>query len=375
MRFTKSLLVAFAGLGLFACSNDDDVTKTMPEGNGAVTVKIMAPQARGLETPTPGNGNITVGGGDLTVKLTHNGGEMTAIVPAEQVKGGEALVKFWNVTNPTKLTVSRNGGKAGDKTTTEITDLQQEAELIPVYGETTTFTPTAENDKPNADDAIVDEGDNDGDDKKVFQMYTANVDMTIPVGRLEISGIKHVKHPAEKEDKCKFTTLTIDGIYLDNVKKTANGTVTDYYFDAEAEQKGATGTAEAILKDAISAQNNNFMTPDAVWPAVADNQCYAYNFFPGANKTENPILKIYFKTATGADTPVSQPRYAVIENYKNESGDPITLEAGKIYRITDATLYDKNITGSEGGETLYGVTVTVTEATWTPVDITVDWKE
>lgn len=41
MKFSKSLLWAFAGLGLFACSNEEVVDNTqLPDGVGAVTINI-----------------------------------------------------------------------------------------------------------------------------------------------------------------------------------------------------------------------------------------------------------------------------------------------------------------------------------------------
>ena len=101
---------------------------------------------------------------------------------------------------------------------------------------------------------------------------------------------------------------------------------------------------------------------------------FTYNFF--VNGT-NPIFKLYFGTAVAADgaDPVSQPRYAMITNYKKEDGTPVTFEAGKIYRITEAELSDKNILGDEGGNTLWGVEVTVVEAQWDIVNIEADWAE
>ena len=97
---------------------------------------------------------------------------------------------------------------------------------------------------------------------------------------------------------------------------------------------------------------------------------YTYNFF--VNGT-NPIFKLYFSEAEGEG--VIEPRYAMITSYKDEAGDPVTFEAGHIYRIKDATLYDKNILGDEEGNTLWGVEVTVVEATWEIVDIEADWAE
>lgn len=43
MKISKSLFLAFAGLGLFACSNED-VTEGGIQGNSSVTVKINLPK-------------------------------------------------------------------------------------------------------------------------------------------------------------------------------------------------------------------------------------------------------------------------------------------------------------------------------------------
>ena len=205
-------------------------------------------------------------------------------------------------------------------------------------------------------------------------MYTATVEMEIPVARLEVSGIKHIVTGKHESDDCKFATLSIDGVYLDNVKPTGAGVLTDYLFE-----EGAGTGVVAILKDAVDAEHNNFMLADAVWPA--DDQVYAYNFYaPAEDDAEataasNPAFKIYFKNATGRDEPVSAPRYAVIENYMDIEGNPVVMKAGHIYRVVGGELTDENITGDEGGETLYGITVTVVEATWQAVDLTADWAE
>ena len=201
-------------------------------------------------------------------------------------------------------------------------------------------------------------------------MYTTSVAVKIPVARLEVSGIKHVTHPTSDEATCKYNTLTIDGIYLDKILATKGATsVTDYKYPEVVGGEGVTAIPAPILWDEI---DGNFLTPNAVWPADSE-QAYAFNFYPDA--AQMPILKIYFATATASDNknPVTQPRYAVIKSY---NGDPaFKFEAGKIYRITDVTLSDKNIIGDEEGNNQYGVDVTVTEAQWTIVDTTAEWVE
>lgn len=201
MKLTKSLFLAFAGLGLFACSNED-VTDNggVINGTGAVTVKIVNPLTRSISNPTLGGDNITVGGGDITVNLFEQGKEdkpvQTATIKASEIQKGITTVKFWNISNPGKITVSRNGG-IEDYNKTQINavspDMQAEPKLIPVFGSTTKFTLTASSESPalSDDDDYVDAGAEDEDKNKKFQMYTATVNMEIPVARLEISNIKH----------------------------------------------------------------------------------------------------------------------------------------------------------------------------------------
>ena len=65
---------------------------------------------------------------------------------------------------------------------------------------------------------------------------------------------------------------------------------------------------------------------------------------------------------------------SLVKQYIDAEGSEVTFENGKIYRITKAELADGNIIGDEGGNTLYGVVVTVTEATWSIVDIDAVWE-
>lgn len=236
----------------------------------------------------------------------------------------------------------------------------------------------------NRGGGVYEEGAESGDEKKDYQLYTATVQLAIPVARLEVSGIQHITTSgSHTADDCAYQTLTIAGVYLDNVYATGSGVTyangafpcvsgiapTDYSYDGEH----GTGI-EAIWKDA--ATSTNFLTADAVWPETV-GQAYSYYFF-GADSEENlPKFKIYFDTsvAKNPESPLPAPRYAMITKYWNEDRtQPITkFEPGHIYRITSAQLTDKNIIGDEGGNTLYGVEVTVEEATWTVQTIEADW--
>lgn len=361
MRLSKSLLWVFAGLGMFACSSEDVVPEGGDmSGNGVVEVKIMAPNdfTRSFENATTGDNNSNVKvNGTLTIVLDAEIGGKTETVTLNNgtAERGTITKKFWGVKNPKSVKVYINDGdKVNDATPINQTDapnMQALPEAIPAYGETVKFKSS---------------GTTEEYDGKKYEMYEATVTMSIPVARLEISGIKHVTHPVEGEDVCKYSDLSIDGIYLDKVLATKGATsVTDYCYPATG------NIAAPILWDAISGQNN-FLAPNTEWPAVeTPAKAYAYNFYPSAG--EQPIVKIYFANATSSDVnnPVSKPRYAMIKTY-NGSED-FKFEAGHIYRITNVTLLDKNIIGDEEGNTTYGVDVTVKEAQWTVTDLDAEW--
>lgn len=381
MKLTKSLFLAFAGLGLFACSNEEIAENNQfPEGNGVVSVKIVTPEtltkAMPKEAPdaTTTTGSVKVVG-DITIELDADEGGATYTLKKEDIAGGATTVKFWNVKNPTKVRVYMNGAPDdGDYSAVSILDLQSAPANIAAYGEVVPSL-TSATESPAADNSTVKNEGNEAEDAgKKYQMYTANVTMEIPVARLEVSGIAH-KKPTASDETCEYGTLTIDGIYLDNVKATGAGTLGDYKFTGDQAGSGA----DAILAYPILSTpegNNNFMNFDKVWPE--SGKAYAFNFYPGESVTQNPVLKIYFAQATGvdADHVKSSPRYAMITKYvASGTEEALTLQAGKVYCITNAILDDKNIIGDEGGNTYYGVTVEVTEATWTVETIDGVWVE
>lgn len=389
-------MLGLAGLAFAACNNDEEMGNQPLEGVGAVSIKIEAPAMTKAVVPgTVENEGVKVvpkDGSLVIIKLSASSGEQKIQLDPTQWKNG-SIVTFWNVENPTGVTVEMNGGVASYDDV-DITTLQVMPVDIPVYGSTTTFTPTNRNESPIIGDDHQ-AGAKSGDETKKYQIYTAQVQLEIPVARLEVSGIKHVKHAGTDEDKCKFASLTIDGVYMDNIKPTGADNREDYQF-----VEGGLGTGDkAILFEPISAPNNDFMAADAVWPTT-NGEVYAFNFYAptdeeiatanavvddeetvdidealNAKQALNPKFKIYFAKATGASNPVTEPRYAMITNYKDTDGNSIILKRGTIYRITDAILYDKNIVGDEGGNTLYGVEVTVKEAEWTVETIYADWAE
>lgn len=355
----------------------------LPEGVGAVTINIQSPaMSRAIED---GTSKTTVPvKGDITITLAAETGAGEINLSAEQL-GKQSSVTFWNVKKPTGITVTMNGGKnsyASDAPTA----FSGDPAAVPAYGYTKSFTLTGTTASPgNKGGADYETGANSGDENKTYQLYTASVKLAIPVARLEVSGIQHITDTHATGD-CAYKTLKIAGVYLDNVYATGAGVTyasgafpcatdapTDYSYDGTH----GTGTA-AILKDAATV--TDFLTANQTWPETA-GQAYAYYFY-GADGAENlPIFKIYFNQseANSTDHPLPAPRYAMITSYKQTSengGGQITkFEPGHIYRITSAKLTDENIIGDEGGNTLYGVEVTVEEAEWKVETIDADWAK
>lgn len=232
MKISKSLFLAFAGLGLFACSNEDVTTENgIPSGKGAVTVQLINPgvSTRTVQDPTTGDNTVSITG-DITVSLYEKTNLTTASqvirIPAASLETSTVL-KFWNVTEPGKITVSINNGQSSYESV-ELSSLQDILPAnIPAYGETTKFILTDETGSPiiaNDNDAESggnkqEQGANEGDQNKVYQLYNAKVTMAIPVARLEVSGITHKSHPQQEggKDVCEYKTLTVKGVYMDNL--------------------------------------------------------------------------------------------------------------------------------------------------------------
>lgn len=391
MKLNKFFMLGMVGLAFAACSNEEEMANDFPNGTGVVSVKLINPAlTRTITDLTPGTAGTTTIAikGDLVVSLyeasdvtvgTPNEGAIpkTITIDAEDVESTTEL-KFWNVTKPGLITVSINGGqKSYTSTVIETPALQSAPEFIPAYGETTNFTLTGRTESPEiVNDGKTEAGAIDGDQNKTYQLYEASVNMAIPVARLEVSGITHVD---KSGSTCEYSTLTIAGAYMDNLY-TEGGTYSekdDKYSDAtvpqdycwleDVEHSLGTGTT-AVLKDEILGEASARSFLSGTWPA--DGDAFAYNFYAG---TDKPIFKIYFDTSTGSTDPRPAPRFAMIKQYVNAQGGDVTFENGKIYRITKAELADGNIIGDEGGNTLYGVVVTVTEATWSIVDIDAVW--
>lgn len=364
MKLRKSLfMLCAAGLSLCAC-NSDDIKEQLPEGNGKVEVRIVAPTVdtratiSNLTTGTDGKLVLT---GEYTVILTDAEGSETKTIEAGSTTKS---VLFENVNSPQKVTVSLRSGVNEYTTAIDATLGNTAAAEVPAYGETTDFVVKSTTTSQSG----------------TTTTYQANVTMAIPVARLEIGNIKL------KTGEDDFSTLTVGGVYMDDLRNrgglynSATGyfecqaaSLKEYQFGANEDQYGL--GEEAVLKNSVTA---DFKT--ATIPATG---YYAYNFYgatPGSSDiSKNPSFKIFFTETvlTGEEHIAPIPRYAMITKYKasNAAEAPaIALQNGKIYQITEVILVDENLRADEEGqEILYNVEVVVKEAAWTIETIYADW--
>lgn len=389
MKMNKWFMLGMVGLAFTACSNEEELGNQLPNGNGAVTVKLVSPTlTKAIAQGTTGNSVKVTGTLTITLMDGTTPKETTVTVGADGTLSSPT-VTFWNVTNPVSVSAKMNGG-VSDYNTTNINvstseggDMQAAPASIPVYGSATP-SPMGVS-KPGVDAATnTNVGAVKGDSQKQFDMYAATVNLEIPVARLEVSGITHVEH--QSPVKCEFEDLKICGVYLDNIRLTDGGALTNYRFPGD---NNAGSEAAAILSESINGglTGGDAFVSGTTWPSA--NNAFAFNFYAPAendqtitsvdqsvSKAQNPHFKVLFscKDNSGVGNGVRY-RYAMITSYKNQQGEYIVMRKGHIYKITAAAITDDGILPDEEGNTTYGVEVTVEEAVWGVETITGEWVE
>ena len=396
MKTLKSLLMLCAGLSFCACNSDNE--PQLPEGNGAVTIKIVDPSTRTI-TSGSGNQQITVegdiyvtlsytlsGSQTATKKIAYDSGTGKYSVDGNEFTTGNPEVTFYNIGTPNSVTVSMNGGVASYNDiaingTTSYTpgtmsavtgNMQAAPASIPVYKSSTSFKKTGE---------ILKNGEVE------YIEYESTVDLngTIPVARLEVQ-IQAGANILDGTDNHDFASVAIQGAYLDHILVTPNATGTTNYYLAgdESATKKADGTgdaANAILADSYGTPYALSSGTFAPAKEGETSKYYAYNFYP---TTTAPIFKLCLNVtkATGATDEIPTTQYAIIKNYtygtnapagKNE-GDAVVFEKGYIYTITALELNADNIQiDEEGTDLAFALTAIVTRAQWTPLAINATW--
>lgn len=374
MKLSKGLFLAFAGLGLFACSNEDVTENGGIQGVADVTVKIDLPELTGSRAVGAYTSNETVTPDYISITLAAaQGGGTKSGAYSQIVSGG--ICTFEGVQDPTSLTVEINT-KTGEGYQTvvpfeTIEDLNKiEVANTRMTGSTNTFV--AAGDK-----------------------YTATVTMNHTMARIEVGGISHAAHSGSQ---CRFSAGYLTGVMLNNVvkeqgqpAKVYNENEINTYFGADF-QEG--------LWDKLTADNQFF--PNAAGPFPANSQCYAYNIYPVSGADNLPVLTLYFTGMVGnagSPTYVGENGFAFVKRYKvakaavddNETlkealcgnsaisiGDDyyqvVNFPAGYIYKIENLAVPDDAINATPDGSGL-NLEATISITSWKTVAGSVDWSE
>lgn len=324
MKISKYFMVAAASIMMFGCAkNDENKPNLADEGPVALTINIADPQL-GSKAAVPGTTATELDYDEIEVKLEAiSGGFDWTTINVTDLKEGEAdgtkTYTFYNIVGATNIEVRINADNDTDYDALE-TYKGIAAEAIPVHGSSSTFTPTGE----TAENGGI-----------FYNLYETEVNVTIPVARLEFSGITHEIH-AGGNDVCMYSSIEFDKIeILENA------------------------SSEALLSETVGA---NFMT--GPYP-TEENYCYAFNIFPSM-----PMVRFVF-TVDGSET---EKRYAVVDSFKDEDGNIATFEAGKIYQVKDMVITDENLTPDPSGNTTVAVQVIVSVQEWSVVNTTVEFK-
>ncbi len=322
MKISKYFMVAAASIMMFGCAkNDENKPSLADEGPVALTINIADPQL-GSKAAVPGTTATELDYDAIEVKLeaTSGGFDWTTIPDTEfaDVEGTKTKT-FYNIVNPISIEVRINADNDPDYEALE-TYKGIAAEAIPVHGSSSEFTYTGE--------AVENGGVS-------YNLYETEVNVTIPVARLEFSGITHETH-AGGDDVCMYSSIKFDKIEI-----LANA-------------------LEAPLLEESFEPALDFMTGS--YPTEA-NHCYAFNIFPSM-----PMVRFAF-TVDGSET-----RYAVVNSFKDEKGEIVAFEAGKIYQVKDMVITDENLTPDPSGNTTVAVQVIVSVQEWSVVKTTVEFK-
>lgn len=381
MKISKSLFLAFAGLGLFACSNEDVNEGGVINGPADVSVKIDLPELAGIgRSVSAPSSDVNVSVNYLKVALEAEKGSAVKEFTAEDLASGDwsfdNAIVFNAVESPTKITVEINTVNGEEPVKFETLEDLQSISIANtrMLGKTETFTAV-----PNSN------------------TYTATVEMEHTMARLEFGGIVHATHAEGIE--CEFASGNLSGAYLNNVYMSPAVTSTDNRTVwSESEITNADFfTSTCPVADAI--EGTNFL-PAGTASYPAEGKVYAYNIYPvKQNKAESlPKFSLYFTNVTANPNTdnvwSSDKAYAIVGKYQiPESSDEtvvkdlcgegavasngyynvINFPAGYVYKVTDLKVADRDIHPDPLGEGVDLVAV-IKVTPWNIVNGHVEWQ-
>lgn len=407
MKLTKSLFLAFAGLGLFACSNEDvaDNGGGKIDGPATVNVRLSLPEVinnlssrsgEGMNPQTPTSGSIgskakvVINSLKVVLHAVEGGGPKIVEVQDGQNLQQFTNIKFTGVLSPQSIEVFVNQTDEDDDITTgnlTIDRINTAGLAAPLYAEV----------------LATDDDDTDGCSfivsKTEKNTYDAHITPQPRYARLELSNITHDNDHSDAG--CMFKRGTLLGVYLNDLNTTEKG---DGKTSVQWSKVSTSGYPSPTWSLAGN-EDNSWITSSNVWPS--GGLCYAYSVF---NKPQtvfamnNVLLNDGFVIAddewTNTDTDKDKVWYAIVTKYVlndgvlatlspeqkmaygvNDEGEITTFKPGNIYKITNIAIPDKAWSlGDKDPEipptppTKVNVIATVDILPWVVVDGTVDWN-
>lgn len=376
MKLTKSLFLAFAGLGLFACSNEEVTDNGGIQGEANVVVRISTNSSR-VASDLSKNAALAVQG-TATVYLETALGRLAEPITLD---GADKTVSFEGVRSPGHIWVSVNGYNT------------EGSSDLPAISLVTANSTTNEGLKAPmfADGGNVSENSSQwiyDDDSKT---YTGTLAPQHQIARLEFAGIKHTQ---SGDDGCIFESITFDGLFLNGIKLDTEASSSTSFTNWAA----VTATEQTTMPcfDKIEG-GTDFLAHGGsavTYPKEAVGECYAYNIVGG----DCPVLTLCFSNISlidGKFWPEGGLGYATVSKYKAKGSDikghendfgattvsdesayyEITkFPAGYIYQVTSLPIEDKNIGTTIDGEPV-NVVATVHIVDWKLVNGQVEWTE
>lgn len=392
MKLSKCLFLAFAGLGLFACSNEEVNEGALPyTGEATVNVKLNLPELL-LNKSRSGEGMVAENGAvsstsEATTPLVVNSirivlNAANGVQQEEQIDLATlddhqiANVQFEGVRSPESVQVFINENEGENiKDLLSIDRINAAKLAAPLYGEAI------------ASDTDIADGNGFSWNESV-KTYTAVVTPAPRYARLELSEISHdVNHKGTTG--CMFEEATFKGVFLQNVLTSENG---EEYASASEWADLATDKYSAPTWSLAANADNNFLKSGNVWPE-GENMCYAYSIFEGTPSVvfalENAKVKSNYifpgwtngsmmyakvnsfklKTQMGGSEE-TRDKYGIAE-------DGITIEkfkAGNIYKISDIQIPDEAWGPTPEGNSDVTVVAVVNILPWNILYGTVDWN-
>lgn len=364
MKLTKSLFLAFAGLGLFACSNEDVTTDATVDGGKSKTMvislngisegsrAISAAEEEGevalnkvaiFYTTTAGNvGHVTTlsnTDGENWRNLTNGTGYVEHSLPA-------SIAQVYVVGNYDALL-----GNLNEIGTAEILEAkvinaaaQQTFGNVLLYGKDIDGLESVEA----------------GDGTHTENVVKAEMTISPLVSRLEISGI-------QCEDLGnQYTSIDLKKIGLTNfyTTTTVGGTIGDLQAPAEsAEAQETIWESNSWAADAISGAS--LTSNETVW-SPAEGKVFSYNIIPNSTlATEKLQVRLLVDAKRGTtNDPISNTLIANVDRQ---------LAAGKIYKMT-YKFKEENV-GPWDPTNTQCVIVDVTVSDWEVVNLTPSFVE